>query len=465
MQFNPKIFKAYDIRGIYGQDFDEELAYSLGLAYGIMRRDEKGKDKKLKIAAGSDMRLSSPSLKTKLISGLIDSGVDVVDIGLASTPTFYFAVANYGFDGGILISASHNPKEYNGFKLVRERAIPISQDTGLIDLRDLVKGDSLEKTPVRGQIIQWADIASEPLKNAQIDHDLKYADLKKIKPFKIVIDPANAMGSLYFNELFRRLPCAIIKMNWILDGSFPAHEADPFKRENVVELSERIIAEKADLGIATDGDGDRIFFLDELGRPLDPGITRAILCKIFLTEKPGSKIAYDIRPGRITPDTISANGGIPIVTRVGHSLIKEQTIKEGAYFAGESSGHFFLNMPEGCYEVPVIVTLKILTELSKSGLTMSQYIKPYEKYFHSGEINSAVEDISAKIEQIKEKYNDGKLNELDGITIEYPDFWFNVRASNTEPLLRLNLEAISQELMEQKRDEILGLIRNKNSQL
>ena len=456
IQTNPGIFKAYDIRGIFDQDFDENMAYQLGLAFSEMRKNELKKEN-INIVAGCDMRLSSPILKKKLIEGLTDGGANVIDIGLASTPTFYFAVAHYGYDGGILVTASHNPKEYNGFKLVREKAIPVSKDTGIFELRDMILNYPPSERGARrvnGSVSQKENILAD-----QVEHDLTYANLQNIKPLKIVIDPANAMGAQYFEEFFKHLPCKVIKMNWELDGSFPNHEADPFKHENVADLCKKVIEEKADLGIATDGDGDRIFFVDDKGEPVEPGITRAILCKIFLRGNPGAKIAYDIRPGHITLDSILENGGTPIVTRVGHSLIKEQAIKENAIFAGESSGHFFLNMAEGCYEVPLIVTLKILEELSSYEGKFSDYILPYKKYSHSGEINSRVESIEDKIKEIKEKYQDGQLNELDGITIEYQDYWFNVRASNTEPLLRLNLEARTKELMEEKRDEILNLIR------
>lgn len=455
MEINPGIFKAYDIRGIYREDFDEELSYKLGLAYAQMRKNELENKQDIDIVVGCDMRLSSPALKENLMRGLSDGGVNVIDIGLASTPTYYFAVAYYGYDGGILVSASHNPKEYNGFKLVRDRALPISKDTGMFVLRDLVMKNKMVKSETPGTITKKDGVLED-----QIKHDLAFAKLANIKKFKIVIDPANAMGAQYFDEFFKYVQADVVKMNWNLDGTFPAHEADPFKPENIAGLCKKVIEEKADLGIATDGDGDRIFFVDNSGVPLEPGITRAILCKIFLNENPGAKIAYDIRPGKITRDTIVENGGIPIVTRVGHSLIKEQAIKEGAVFAGESSGHFFLNMPEGCYEVPLIVTLKILEELSKSGQSFADYAKPYEKYFHSGEINTRVENALEKIEEIKQKYSDGEHNELDGITIEYPDFWFNVRPSNTEPLLRLTVESKTKELMEQKRDELLALIRN-----
>ncbi len=457
MNINPNIFKAYDIRGIYGKDFDDSFAYKLGLAYANLRQKEE-KDKKLEIVVGSDMRLSSPSLKKELISGLLDGGVDVVDIGLSPTPTFYFAVAYFGYDGGVLVSASHNPKEYNGFKLVRNKALPIGKNTGIMDLKQIILENRFQKSNIPGRLSKREDCVKE-----QIKHDLRYVDLNKIKKFKIVIDPANAMGSLYFDELFKYVPAEVVRMNWELDGTFPAHEADPFKYENIKDLCKRVKEERANLGIATDGDGDRIFFVDDQGEPVEPGITRAILCKIFLRENPGSKIAYDIRPGKITEDIIRENGGIPIVTKVGHSLIKEQAIKEGAVFAGESSGHFFLNMKHGCYEVPVIVALKILEELSVSNLNFSQYIKSYKRYFHSGEINNRVDDPQKIISLIKEKYHDGKINELDGITVEYPDYWFNVRTSNTEPLLRLNVEAKSKEILKQKTKELLKIIKEKNN--
>jgi len=453
MEINLKIFKAYDIRGIYPEDLNGEIAYKIGLGYAQMRRRETGKDD-LQIVVGSDMRLSSPQLKEKLIEGLTDGGMNIVDIGLASTPTFYFAVAHYKYDGGILVSASHNPKEWNGFKMTREKASSMSGDNGIYELRDLVANDALEKSSKKGKVIQKEGVLAD-----QVAHDLKFADVSKIKKMKIVIDPANAMGILYFDELFKHVPGEIVKINWKLDGTFPVHEADPLKPENMEALCGKVKEEKADLGIATDGDGDRIFFAAENGERLDPGITRAILCKLFLRERPGSTICYDIRPGKITPDTILENGGKTSVTKVGHSLIKEQAVREGAWFAGESSGHFFLNMDEGCYEIPLIVTLKILQELSESGMGFSEYIRPYKRYFHSGEINSEVKDVQEKIQEIKQKYSDGKQNDLDGISVEYPDWWFNVRGSNTEPVLRLNLEAKTKELMEEKRDEVLGTIR------
>lgn len=450
---NPKIFKAYDIRGIYGQDFDEALAYKLGQAFVAFRRQEIGQED-LQLVVGADMRLSSPVLKEQLIKGLSEAGATVIDIGLCSTPTFYFAVAHYNYDGGIMVSASHNPKEYNGFKITRAKASCIGRGDGLEKIQELALGAELPRAAQPGQIVAKENVVAD-----QLEHDLVYVDFSKIKPFKVVADPANAMGSQYLAALFQKLPGELITMNWELDGSFPNHEADPFKPENVRALGERVVAEKADLGIATDGDGDRIFFVDDLGRPVEAGITRAILCKLFLQDKPGSKIAYDIRPGRITRDVIIANGGEPVVTKVGHTLIKQTVVETGAYFAGESSGHFFINSPEGCYEMPMVMVMKILQELSSASQTLSQYIADYQKYFHSGEINTQVSDAQAKISEIREKYRSGQQNELDGITVEYPDYWFNVRASNTEPILRLTVEGTSKEIMEQKRDELLAIIQ------
>lgn len=451
---NPSIFKAYDIRGIYNTDFTDDFAYQLGLAYCQLRREELGRDN-FTIVAACDMRLSSPSLYQELIRGLVDGGASVIDAGLLTTPTFYFAVAHYKRDGGIIVSASHNPAEYNGFKLVRQMASPIGESSGIEDLKKIILGQKLIPHEKKGSITKQANIIAE-----QVAYDLTFVKPESIKPFKIVMDSANAMGSLYFEELFKHLPqITLEKMNWELDGSFPVHEADPFKPENTKELGKKIIEVEANLGIATDGDSDRIFFLDELGKSIEPGITRAILCKLFLEDKPRATIAYDIRPGRITYDTIVANGGTPLVTRVGHSLIKEAVIDNGAYFAGESSGHFCLNMgSEGCYEIPGIVALKLLAELSAQNIKLSDYIKPYQKYYHSGELNFKVQDVKEKISEIKAKYNDGKINELDGLSVTYDDWWFNVRASNTEPLLRLSIEGISQAVVDEAKQEIIKII-------
>jgi phosphomannomutase len=455
MKFNTSIFKAYDIRGIYNIDFDDSFAYQLGLAYCQLRRNELGRSD-FTIVSGRDMRLSSEALQSELIKGLQAGGATVIDVGLVSTPTFYFAVAHYKFDGGIMVSASHNPVEYNGFKMVREMASPIGLDSGLTDLTKMLLENILMPSGQPGKIVEKEYVVVD-----QVQFDLSYISVEKIKPFKIVIDTSNAMGALYFDELVKFLPqIEIEKMNWQLDGSFPVHEADPFKAENVADLCARVKETQADFGIATDGDSDRIFFIDDKGTQVEPGITRAILSKLFLQDAPGATIGYDIRPGKITYDTIIENGGKPLVCRVGHTLIKEAMIDTGAYFAGESSGHFFLHMgAEGCFEVPGIVALKLMVALSESNQTLSDYSRPYKKYFHSSEINLKVENGPEKIKLLKEEYESGAQNEFDGLSVEYSDYWFNVRLSNTEPLLRLNLEAISEEIMEEKRDEILDFLK------
>jgi phosphomannomutase len=455
LPINSEIFKAYDIRGIYGQDFDNELAYLLGLAFIELRKNDPDykEGKKFRIGVGMDMRLSSPLLKENLLRGLTTAGADAYDLDLVSTPTFYFAIANYNYDGGIMISASHNPKEWNGFKMVRTKGLPISGETGIDFLKEKILANHFLVSETPGSIVK----NSEALKD-EILMIKEKVDLTKIKPFKIVVDTANGMGAQYIEEIFSLFPCEIIPLNFKLDGSFPAHEADPLKEENLEDLKKEVLKQKANLGISTDGDGDRIFFVDDLGKTISPAIVRGLLAKIFLSDVPGAKIGYDVRPGKITKDLIEENHGIPVLTRVGHSLIKEQMIKENIYFAGESSGHFYLNAPTGCFEYPAIIILKLLTLFSQSNQTVSDFIKPYQKYFFSGEINRTVSDKNAVFNNIEEKYSDAAITKLDGLSVNYPDYWFNVRASNTEPKIRLNLEAITEEIMEKKRDEVLSLI-------
>ncbi len=449
------IYKAYDIRGIYPTELNEDTAYKVGRAFAELLRSEEKNPNDLHVVVAHDMRISGPALVEKAIQGLRDGGLNVVDIGLASTPTFYFAIAKYGYDGGLMVSASHNPKEYNGFKLTRARAVALSRDTGIATIEEMVAANHFKEAPRQGSYREQQGVLED-----QVRHDLAHADIRHIKPLKVVADAANAMGALYLDALFKHLPCELIKMNFELDGTFPAHEADPFKDENIHDLKKRVVAEKADLGIATDGDGDRIFFVDNAGELIEPAILRGIMARVFLRERPGAKIAYDIRPGRITRDMIEESGGTPIVTKVGHSLIKAQAVAEGAYFAGESSGHFFLNMMHGCYEVPMIVALKLMQELSESGKTAAEYVQPLRRYAHSGEINSKVKDVKEVLDAVAAKYADAKLNMLDGVTVEYPEYWFNVRGSNTEPLIRLNLEARDEKVMTEKRDKVLALIRS-----
>ncbi len=453
MTFNPNIFKAYDIRGIFNQDFDENFAYQLGLSYvEFLKKENKNLiNQEIKVVVGRDMRLSSPIISDSLIRGLKSAGVFVLDIGLVSTPTFYFSISHLKADGGLIVSASHNPKEWNGFKVVKEKALPVGLETGLNWIRDNI--NKTKDLSLEGSYKKIDNILEE-----QIKHDFNFANISKIKKFKIAADAANSMGAPYLLALEKNLNIKLDKLNFELDGNFPAHEADPLKEENLEQLQSYIKENNVDLGITTDGDGDRIFFLDEKGDLISPAIIRGILAKLFLKDKPGSKICYDVRPGKITEDLILENGGLPVITKVGHSLIKRQMINKGAYFAGESSGHFFLNLDIGCFEMPVIMILKLLEELSNSNIKASQYFSAYNKYYHSGEINRLVDDKEKVMADILKNYSEGKISQLDGISVEYSDFWFNVRASNTENKLRLNLEARDIETMAIKRDEIIKLM-------
>jgi|TARA_Y100000310_G_C20649168_1_gene798397 phosphomannomutase len=450
-----ELFKAYDLRGKVPEEWDENTAFTIAQAYAVFMK-KQSKKTSLKIVVGGDMRSSTPKLKEAITRGLLNQGVDVIDIGCVSTPAFYFGVANNGYDGGLMITASHNPKGDNGIKFVKANAEPISVNTGLKEIQKLTKQNNFKETTQKGKTTNKSKVAE-----AQVEASFAYANTKKIKPLKVVVDTANGMGAQYVKLTFAKLPCKLIKMYFPFDGNFPNHEADPLKEENCEDLQKRVLKEKADLGITTDGDGDRIFFVDDQGEIIEPAIIRGIIAKIVLRDHPGATICYDIRPGRITEEMIKEARGIPVVTKVGHSLIKEKMKEVDAVYGGESSGHFFFKLDHGTYETPVIMILKMLQEISESGIKISEYIKPLRKYFHSGEINSDVENKEQKLEQIENKYKDAKsINHLDGISIEYEDFWFNVRPSNTESKLRMALEAKTKKIMQQKRDELLKLIRS-----
>jgi phosphomannomutase len=456
MNIERSIFKAYDIRGFVGTQISDEFSRGLGKAFVTMLSSEL-KNKKLKIAVGRDMRASSPAYQKALIEGIVESGADVVDIGLVSTPEFYFGVGYLECDGGIMVSASHNPAQYNGFKITRDHARPVSGDSGIKILAQIMEFDSFIKSEDKGNF----EINSE-IPNKFIEESIAFAGDDQIRDLKIVVDTGNGMGAQYLDNMLTKIQnLEFVKMYWDFDGNFPNHESNPFKDENNIDLQKRILEEKADLGIATDGDGDRIFFFDENAKMVEPAMVRGLIAQIMLRDHPGANIGYDIRPGKITEDMILEAGGKPFVTRVGHSLIKEKMIEYNSIFAGESSGHFFYKYQRGYFEGPVTVTVQIMQEMTRKNKKLSELVAPYRKYYHSGEINFEVEDKLKAIENLKIRYSDGKLNELDGITITYPDFWFNVRAGNTESILRLNLEATSNKLMELKRDEVSGVILGK----
>ena len=451
MQIPRHIFKKYDIRGLVEKEITPELSENIGKAFAtLLSREIKGA---LTIAVGRDMRETSPLYQERLIKGLVELGVKVLDIGLVSTPAFYFGVSHTKADGGVMVSASHNPAEYNGFKLTRARAVPVSGDSGIEEVADFIEQESFSEFRDGGSVELVKDIP-----RLATEAELDFAGGDFIKEFKIVIDTANGMGAQYFDELLKKKNLQVEKMFWELDGTFPNHEADPFKPTNTEAIRKRVQEVGADLGITTDGDGDRIFFITNEGEMVEPAIIRGILSQRVLQDYPGATVCYDIRPGKITLDMIEEAGGKPCITRVGHSLIKEEMKKQNAVFGGESSGHFFYAFPAGMFEGPVTATMQILQELTSQNKTLSELVKPLRKYSHSGEINFLVEDKDEMISKIKSTYTDGDLNELDGITITYQDFWFNVRASNTESKLRLNLEAVDDDTMEKRRDEIIKII-------
>ena len=447
------IFKSYDIRGLYPEEITTHAVAQIARAFVTMLRAENGQDT-LRIAVGGDMRVSTPELKGAVIEALVAHGVEVIDIGLVSTPTYYFAVANYGFDGGVQVSASHNPKQYNGLKMVRRAAAPIGKGNGMEEVERLAATD-LTWVGASGSVTTQEHIL-EDLITAEVDP----SDRAAIRPMKIVVDAANAMGALDVEAILKDMPVELIRLNFSLDGTFPVHQPDPLDPKNLEVLHNAVLAHHADLGIAPDGDGDRYFFVDENGEVVRQEILRGIMAQIALRETPGATVCYDIRPGKITKDLIEEAGGTAIVTRVGHSHIKKAMIEAGAIFGGESSGHYFYKFPFGTFEAPATLVTKFLRWVSEQGEPLSEAVAPYRsKYSNSGEINSEVPDVVAVLEKIQERYSDGEISLLDGVTITYPEYWFNVRGSNTEPLIRLNLEATSKEKMEEQRDEVLRLIR------
>lgn len=455
MAFPLHIYKAYDIRGIYPEECNEERAYATARWFADMRAKEIGKTRGLTLVVGRDMRLSSPMMADAVKRGFLDAGADVVDIGMVSTPTFYYAVAAGGHDGGATITASHNPKEYSGMKLVRDRAQALSKDTGITNIRDLVASGRLpEPFAPRG-----TERAEENIEIAAAKAAMDFVGIVQYPAIKVIIDPANCMGALDMEALSSFLPWEVVQMNWELDGSFPSHEPDPYKEENLRALQEKVKACGAQLGIALDGDADRIFFITEKGETASPVAIRSLLSSIILQRHPGAAVVYDVRPGRITEDVIRAQGGTPIVVRVGHSFIKEKMAQTGAVFAGESSGHFILRFSYGIFESSVTVVLLVLAQMAATGKTLSELVAPYGKYVHSGEINFTVPDAAQAIQTIKEHFSSrATADELDGISFDLGDVWFNVRGSNTEPLLRLNAEGESAEAVEALTKEIRRLV-------
>jgi phosphomannomutase len=450
MKVDPAIFKAYDIRGIYGENLFEETANAIGKAFAVILKPTT-------VIVGRDGRVSGTSLTKTLIDGLTSVGVNVIDVGQVSTDMYYYACATKKLPG-IMVTASHNPKEYNGFKMVRDIPYLLSGDEGIQDIRKVIEGDDF---PPKAE--QVGNVEKYPVMHGFVQKILSLVDTKSLKPMKIIADTANGMVGPTLTEIFKNIPqIGLTPMYFDVDGTFPNHGGDPLVAENRAELQERVKNEGFDLGVAFDPDGDRFFCIDKKGRFVSGDFLTAILSSYFLKKKPKATIVYDIRASKAVPDTIEAAGGKAIYNRVGHAFIKKRMSDEKAVFGGEVTGHYYFKEFYGC-DSGVAPMMFLIDLLSNSDKTLDQILDDYKKkYFISGEINNKVPDVQSVLARIKKIYASDAKNviEIDGITIELEDWRFNVRGSNTEPLIRLNLEANSNELMEQKRDEILTLIRN-----
>jgi phosphomannomutase len=443
---DPKVFKAYDVRGVYPSELDEEGAYAIGRAYVEQFEPRR-------IAVGRDMRLSSPSMAAAVIDGAADGGADVFDLGLVGTEMLYFAVAELELDGGICVTASHNPKEYSGMKIVRQGALPVGGESGLLEVRDRALRPF---GPGRGR----GEVLAKDIWDAFVAKTLSFVDVSAIKPLRVVIDAANGMAGVMLPPVLEHLPIDAVRYYFEPDGTFPNHEPNPLLPENREFIVQTTREENADLGVAYDGDGDRCFFVDDAGEFVPGDFVTALLAESILAKEPGGRVIYDVRASRSVPQTIEQAGGTPLVNRVGHAYIKHRMRKEDAVFAGEVSAHYYFRDFSQA-DSGVVPFLLLLELISKRGQRLSEILAPYrERFFLTGEINTPVADVAQKLEELRERYADGHVTELDGISVDFDDWHFNVRPSNTEPLLRLNLEAESRELMEEKRDEVLDLIRS-----
>lgn len=448
MTINTSIFKAYDIRGIYPTNINEEVVYAIAQAFTKLIGAKK-------VVVAKDVRESGPKLQEAAIKGFLDAGVEVIDIGTVSTEVMYYAVATLGVDGGITLSASHNPREWNGVNLARAGAEPVSLDTGLLEIKEMVlKGEKI--TSDKPGTVEKRDIMDE-----YINYVLSYIDVKKIKPFKIVANPCFGTQGKTFARLVEKsgLPITIIPLDFEPDGTFPKGSPNPFLEENRQETIALVKKEGADFGVSWDADGDRCFFTDDLGRFIEGYFMTAILAGELLEKNPGEKIIIDPRLTLATTDTIKAKGGIPLVNRVGMTLIAERMKKENALFAGEMSAHYYFrqnwNRDNGL--IPLMIVLQMLSE---KNVKLSEVIQPYfDKYFISGEINSEVEDREETIKKVAAKYQDGKVSYIDGVSVEYSDWQFNIRPSNTEELVRLNVEGKTREVVDARTKELLAIIR------
>ncbi len=443
---DPSVFKAYDVRGVYPSQLDEEGAYAVARAYveqfGTAR-----------IAVGRDMRLSSPAMAEAVRRGAAAAGAEVLDLGLIGTEMLYFAVGELALDGGLMVTASHNPKEYTGMKIVRSGALPVGGESGLLDVRDrALAADWSESTP--------GSVRQEDIWEGFVARVLSFVDVGSFRPLRVVVDAANGMAGTMLPPVLERLPMLdVVRCYFEPDGSFPNHEPNPLLPENRQFIIERTREEGADFGVAFDGDADRCFFVDDRGEFVPGDFTTALFAERILEHEPGGKVIYDVRASWAVPEAIAAAGGIPLVNRVGHAFIKQRMREEGAIFGGEVSAHYYFRdfSQADCGTVPFLLMCELVSRRGALG----KILEPLRsRYFITGEINTPVADVPAKLHELEERFGtQGEVSHLDGLSIEADDWHFNVRPSNTEPLLRLNLEARSQQLMEAKRDEVLAVIR------
>jgi phosphomannomutase len=444
MHVDPSIFKAYDIRGVYPEQLDEQTGRAVGRAFASFLQPEQ-------VVVGRDMRLSSPSVCAALIEGLRQQQANVLDLGMVSTDQYYYACATLGRPG-VMVTASHNPAQYCGFKMVREMPHLLSGDEGIQDLRRLIETEDFR--PAHGKGL----IESRDVSDGFVDKVLGMVDAKRLRRLKVVADTGNGMVGPILKRVYDRLPVDLVGMYLDPDGSLPNHGLDPMKEENRAELEGRVVSEGADVGFAFDGDGDRFFAIDDRGHFVPGDFLTALMAQYLIEREPGATIIHDVRCSWAVRDLVAAAGGTALQERVGHSFLKPRLLREGGVYAGELSGHYYFRDFFGA-DSGIVPSLILLQMMSERGQTMSQLLSPLEsRYFLSGEINSRVEDPEAKIEAIAARYGDGRIERIDGISVSFSDWHFNVRASNTEPLLRLNLEAMSRQQMEQQRDEVLAVI-------
>jgi phosphomannomutase len=445
---NPSIFKAYDIRGLYPSQIDGEVARRIGRAF----IDYLGARR---IAVGHDMRASSPEIAGGFIRGVRSQGTEVIDVGTVGTDMLYFAVASENLEGGAIITASHNPKEWNGIKMVRRGAEALSGDAGIKEIKEAILAGRFADDPGDA----GPPVVKKDIREAYGHHCLSFVDAAEVPKLKVVMDAGNGMGSVGAETIFPRLPLQLVKMFFELDGNFPNHPPDPLVEANRQAIVAKVKAEEADLGIAWDGDADRCFFVDDTGEFVPGDFVTALLGEAFCRKEKGAKIIYDVRASRAVTDRVRAAGGTALMNRVGHAFIKKRMRDENAVFGGEVSGHFYFR--ENSYAdngmIPALLVLELMGDEKKK---LSEILTPLRKrYYLSGEINSTVKDPEGVIRRIEERYRDGRILKLDGINVDYDDWHFNVRASNTEPLVRLNLEAYDRPTMERRRDEVLTVIR------